>query len=278
MRIIVPQGTTSYITPAIFIQDATTGAGIAVDHTTGITGGYKIRGAASVAVTVDEDGASESSFSSPSTAAKLKIYPCANMPTGNYVLHLHNTHLASGESVDISLAHASILTVNLSIQLSDPMRGVGSPAAIPNFPGNGTSGGLAILNSNGDVDCDVKRWRGNPPASLVDADKVSVSTDAVRGSEIAAIRLEEMFKSILKGTVDNTTFIPTTTAFETDQIDDDAAEWTSQALLWTSGANVGTTVFVTAYDYQNSKVQLTVSTMETAPSHGDTFLRMGRAA
>lgn len=98
----------------------------------------------------------------------------------------------------------------------------------------------------------------------------------VAGSATAATRLKNMFAATLEGAVDDATFSPTTTTFETNQTDDDSDEWTDQALYWTSGANAGTTVFVTAYDYDNSKVKLTVNTMHTAPSDGDTFIRMGR--
>lgn len=92
------------------------------------------------------------------------------------------------------------------------------------------------------------------------------------------LALVSMFEGALEAAVDNGTFTPTTTQFETDQTDDDAEEWTNAALFWTAGPNIGTTVFVTAYEFANSKVKLTVSLMEAAPLNSNTFIRMGRKA
>jgi hypothetical protein len=98
----------------------------------------------------------------------------------------------------------------------------------------------------------------------------------VNSNSTAAIRLAQFFAAARIITVDNATFSPTTTAFETDQTVDAADRYTEQVLFGLDGNNVGVTVPITAYAFTNSKVKLTVEALPTAPSNGHRFIIMGR--
>ena len=104
----------------------------------------------------------------------------------------------------------------------------------------------------------------------------AVDVLAINGSSTAAARLSSMFAATRLITVDNSTFTPTTTAFETDQTTDDEERYTEQVLFGLDGNNVGVTVPITAYAFANSKVKLTVEVLPVAPSNGHRFLIMGR--
>lgn len=106
--------------------------------------------------------------------------------------------------------------------------------------------------------------------------RVTANSDQFNGSAISAARLAQMFAVVRRITVDDSTFTPTTTEFETDQTVDDQERYTEQVLWGEVGDNAGVTIPVTAYAFTNSKVKLTVETMAAAPANGDTFLIMGR--
>ena len=136
MKLVFPKGTTSRIV-TVFIQDssATTGVGLgSLIHTSSIVGGYVREGATGVALAVDEDVTTEGTYDAPSAAGKVKIGTPANMTSGTYELHFHNDLFATGaETVTITLGGASNMAVlPLEIQLSDPVRGLGAPTALPN--------------------------------------------------------------------------------------------------------------------------------------------------
>lgn len=107
---------------------------------------------------------------------------------------------------------------------------------------------------------------------VVDANAVQVDSSAT-----AAARMKEFFAACQSFSVDDTDFTPTTTVFECDSTDDYDRDWVYSSIWWTSGANEGTTQFVSTYSFADGKVKLTVSEMETAPSDGDTFIRIGRS-
>jgi hypothetical protein len=102
-------------------------------------------------------------------------------------------------------------------------------------------------------------------------------TVQVDGSATAATRMKEFFAACQTFAVEDTDFTPTTTVFECDSADDYDRDWVYSSIWWTSGANEGTTQFVSTYSFADGKVKLTVSEMETAPSDGDTFIRIGRS-
>lgn len=96
------------------------------------------------------------------------------------------------------------------------------------------------------------------------------------GSATAALRLMQMFGVTRLITVDDATFPPSTTQFETDQTTDASGQYTEQVVYGLSGANAGVTTPITGYAFTNSKVKLTVEALPSAPADGDEFLIMGR--
>lgn len=98
----------------------------------------------------------------------------------------------------------------------------------------------------------------------------------INGSSSAAARLAQMFGAARLITVDDATFSPTTTQFETDQTTDESAYYGEQVLFGLDGGNTGMTVRIRAYAFENSKVKLTVDTLKAAPANGHRFLMMGR--
>src|SRR5688572_23135963 len=78
-----------------------------------------------------------------------------------------------------------------------------------------------------------------------------------------------------KGTVDNTGFTPTTTAFEASGITEaTSSHYNNRVVLWTSGAMLGQANQITAYNYNvvEGRGHFTVSTMTESPSNGATFV------
>lgn len=104
----------------------------------------------------------------------------------------------------------------------------------------------------------------------------SADLDNRMPSSAAITRMNQLFSSARLVTVDDATFSPTATAFETDQTTDNAEQWREQVLFGLDGDNTGVTVPVTGYEFANSKVKLTVETLPAAPGDGDRFLVMGR--
>ena len=103
-----------------------------------------------------------------------------------------------------------------------------------------------------------------------------VNATELNSNATAAARLASMFGVIEVVTVDDATFTPTSTVFETEDTVDDPQDYANQVLFGVTGTNAGVTVKVTGYAFANSKVKLTVSQLEIAPVDGDTFLKMGR--
>jgi len=104
----------------------------------------------------------------------------------------------------------------------------------------------------------------------------AVDVRMVDGSAAAAARFGLMFSAARQIVVDDATFAPTTTVFETEQTTDEAAVYGEQVLFALDGGNAGMTVRITAYAFANSKVKLTVDALKVAPSDGHRFLMMGR--
>ena len=103
-----------------------------------------------------------------------------------------------------------------------------------------------------------------------------VNATELNSNATAATRLQQMFAATEAVVVDDATFTPTATVFETEDTSDDSEDYDKQVLFGVSGQNVGVTVKVTSYAFANSKVKLTVSPLKIAPNDGDIFLKMGR--
>jgi len=102
-------------------------------------------------------------------------------------------------------------------------------------------------------------------------DRVTANADQIAGSTLAATITAAINGSLKTGTVDDATFAPTSTTFETD-ITTDSDEFTKQTILWTGGLNAGMFVRVLSYAFANSKVKLTLSeALPNVPADGDTF-------
>jgi hypothetical protein len=92
----------------------------------------------------------------------------------------------------------------------------------------------------------------------------------------AAETLNVMHGDII--TVDDATFSPTTTAFETSRTDDANELYDNQMIYWRSGTNTGITSEIAGYAFANSKVKLTVAdALRGAPSDGDEFIVIARS-
>jgi len=206
MKVVIPKGSTSRIL-TVFIQDSssTTGAGLgSLTQASSITGGYVREGGTGVALAVDEDVTTEGTYQAPSTAAHVRIGTPANMISGIYELHFHNDLWATGaETVTIGLSGASNMApLTIEVQLSDPVRGLGAPTALPNAAAE-ASGGLATLSaaqaSNGTIQANVHRWLTATPNALqsgrVDSYLGAVASGVIAAASFAAGALDAVWST-----------------------------------------------------------------------------------
>lgn len=185
MKLVIPKGATSRII-TVFIQDSssTTGAGLgSLTNASGIVGGYVREGGTGVALAVDEDVTTEGTYQAPSAAGKVRIGTPANMRTGTYELHFHNDLWATGaETVTITLGGAANMAdLPIEVQLSDPVRGLGSPTALPNAAAD-APGGLPISDAGG-LDLDAKLANTNE----ITAARMGALTDLIDGGRLDLI-------------------------------------------------------------------------------------------
>lgn len=185
MKLVIPKGSTSRIV-TVFIQanNVTTGAGLgSLTNASGIVGGYVREGGTGVALAVDEDVTTEGTYQAPSAAGKVRIGTPANMRTGTYELHFHNDLWATGaEAATITLGGAANMgDITLEVQLSDPVRGLGSPTALPNAAAD-AAGGLPISDAGG-LDLDAKLANTNE----VTAARMGALTDWINGGRLDLI-------------------------------------------------------------------------------------------
>jgi hypothetical protein len=100
-------------------------------------------------------------------------------------------------------------------------------------------------------------------------------SDIIRiyGVSAAADRLSVSAPTMVKGTVTNAAFAPTTTQFDASDITEASANfYTSRTLIFTSGALNNQARTITAYSLQGSYGRFTVDALSGAPSNGDTFI------
>lgn len=94
------------------------------------------------------------------------------------------------------------------------------------------------------------------------------------GSATAATILKNMLASLVTGAV-SADISPTSTVFDTDILTNED-QFTTQNLLWTSGANAGMTFKILTYEYTGGSVKLTLaSPMPNVPSTSDAFQIIG---
>ena len=136
----------------------------------------------------------------------------------------------------------------------------------------------AIDNSNNVVAVNVKRIDD----STTSATNLSNYTDGtsnqpvdtvkISGDSTAADRLEAMMDACPIGTVDNTAFTPTTTAFETNLTEATADHFNDRVCLFVTGNLAGQQKAVTDYVLSSGRGKFTVNALTEAPANGDTFI------
>lgn len=101
---------------------------------------------------------------------------------------------------------------------------------------------------------------------------IRVDVDSVKGSSAAAQAQADLAISALLGTVDTSTFTPTTTDFETNITKNVANFLIGRSLIFTSGALQDQARRITGYSFAtNSKGKFTVDALTSAPANGVTF-------
>jgi hypothetical protein len=225
MKLVIPKGATSRIV-TVFIQNnsLTTGAGLSgLDQTSAIVGGYVREGGVGVALTVDENVTTEGTYQAPSVAGKVRIGTPANLPAGFYELHFHNDLWASGaEAIAIGLGGATNMApLTLEVQLSDPVRGLGSPTALPNAAAD-AAGGLPISDAGG-LDLDAQRT--DVAAILVDT---GTTLDGRIPAALVGGRMDASIGAVVDGVL-------TAAKFAAGAFD---AVWSVAARLLTAGTNI----------------------------------------
>lgn len=138
---------------------------------------------------------------------------------------------------------------------------------IPALPEAVTTHQFTLL-APGVQNVNLTHWLNTTPEALL----TGLESRLLNASATAA--LQAMFTKII--TVDDATFTPTTTVFETDQTTNSSARYLEQVLYGLTGTNAGMTVKITTFAFANSKDKLTVDTLRAAPADGDTFLLIGR--
>jgi hypothetical protein len=136
----------------------------------------------------------------------------------------------------------------------------------------------AIDNSNNVVAVNVKRIDDSTTSATNLSDYTDGTSnqpvDAVKisGDSTAADRLEAMMDSCPIGTVDNTSFTPTTTAFETNITEATADHFNDRICLFVTGNLAGQQKAVTDYALSGGRGKFTVNALTEAPANGDTFI------
>ena len=136
----------------------------------------------------------------------------------------------------------------------------------------------AIDNSNNIVAVNVKRIDGSATSATNLSDYTDGTSnqpvDAVKvsGDSAAADRLEAMMDACPIGTIDNSAFTPTTTAFETDLTEATADHFNDRICLFVTGSLSGQQKLVTDYVLSGGKGKFTTNAFTEAPANGDTFI------
>ena len=136
----------------------------------------------------------------------------------------------------------------------------------------------AIDNSNNVVAVNVKRIDNSTTSATNLSDYTDgtsnqpVDSVKISGDSAAADRLEAMMDACPIGTVDNTSFTPTTTAFETNISEATADHFNDRICLFVTGNLAGQQKAVTDYALSGGRGKFTVNALTEAPANGDTFI------
>ena len=136
----------------------------------------------------------------------------------------------------------------------------------------------AIDNSNNIVAVNVKRIDDSTTSATNLSDYTDgtsnqpVDSVKISGDSAAADRLEAMMDACPIGTIDNTSFTPTTTAFETNISEATADHFNDRICLFVTGNLAGQQKLVTDYELSGGRGKFTVNALTEAPANGDTFI------
>ena len=153
----------------VTLRHATTGQGLTgLDHTSSglviaLTADNEASATAyTVAAGNVETVSSLGTYQAPTAGkCRFKAVDATNHP-GDYELHFSDSRfaVAGAELLKLTISGAAnLIGYSATIQLSDAVRGVGSPTAIPNADA-ATVGGLPVRQANGAVLADAGYWAG----------------------------------------------------------------------------------------------------------------------
>lgn len=120
---------------------------------------------------------------------------------------------------------------------------------------------------------DVGSWLGTAVTLATGSSLPKTDTWSINGSTEAAQNLQAASETIVRGTVDNTAFTPTATAFEADDITRPTADhFIGRIVTFTSGALQDQSTDITDYELSGGRGKFTVTAMTGAPVNDDTFI------
>ena len=159
---------------------------------------------------------------------------------------------------------------------------------ISSFPGSISAGvysvtardrsGLTPAESDPVIAQGSFHWDGTAEVDPFNHATDTVDVGKVSGDATAADNLEAMLEGLITGSVDDSNFTPTTTAFETNLAEASDDHFNNQAVLWRSGSNAGLTFFISDSVGKTGLMagaKITVDTMPNAATTGDTFEIIG---
>jgi hypothetical protein len=126
------------------------------------------------------------------------------------------------------------------------------------------------IDTSGRVD--VGSWLGTAVTLATGSGLPKTDTWSINGSTEAALNLQTASETIVLGTVDNTAFTPTATAFETNITEATADHFIGRIITFTSGADQDQSTDITDYELSGGRGKFTVTALTAAPANGDTFL------
>ncbi len=124
-----------------------------------------------------------------------------------------------------------------------------------------------VLRINGDASSASNLESYTNGSANIPADIVKIDGDAD-----AADRLEFMMDASPSFTVDNTSFTPTTTAFETSATEATADHFNGRIALFVTGNLAGQQKSISDYALSGGRGKFTVAALTEAPANGDRFI------
>lgn len=144
---------------------------------------------------------------------------------------------------------------------------INSPVAI-GMSVTGATDGAVFTGTSGDD------MRGDLNGSVVSVtNRVTANSDQINGVAAAATQLAKSAAVIISGTVDNTGFTPTASAFECSDITSAGADYyKGRTVIFTSGSLIGQARRITAYTVTGGRGHFSVDALTAAPANGVTLV------